>query len=117
MYTPNNQLFLYHVSSGTYVEHYILMNHNNLCLKDIPHNLYGYNPNGASCIMPEEGKVIWSHGIKRFYETLAYCQAYNLSEEDKFFFTMTYGDKLPHHTDNLHPLHNPILNMSVHKYL
>ena len=80
-------------------------------------NYLGYNNNGPSLITLNTGEVAWGKHEKEFFNTEQYCKAYNLSDEDTFFFKITYGDNLPHHTDNLHPLHNPILNMSIHTVL
>lgn len=94
------------------------MDQPNLILPQISGNMYGYNPNGVSAIMPNSVQQLhWAHGSEKFTITSDYCKAYNLSEEDTFFMTLTYGETLPHRLDQLNPIHNPILNMPIHATL
>lgn len=121
----STMLFLHHCPvNGEFHPHYIVMD-TIIPYFDVYANdhqdIVGYNNNGPSLIVFNEDDDIvdisWGKHDITFTKTSDYCKAYNLSDEDTFFFTMTYGEELPDLLEDLHPMHNPILNMSVHTVL
>lgn len=103
------ELHLYHkLECNRYFEHHLVSPNTSLPYD----NFVKHNPSGFCSHKISTGAVTWNLYNKRFSNTTEYCQIANLSEEDTFFFTLTYGDTLPNHINDVHPNHNPILTMT-----
>ena len=78
----------------------------------------GVYSRGYSCYFERTGRVFWGcDGDNVENSTMGFCQWHGLSDEDTFFFLMLYGDTLPEHRKDVHPLHDTILNMPRYRTL
>ena len=76
-------------------------------------NVLVHNPRGPATVRVDNKRLRWFINGEHIEgnSTEDYCNKANMSDEDKFFFMITYGDKLPSKLDDVHPDHNPLLTM------
>lgn len=67
-----------------------------------------HNPYGPAMIICENNEIRWYYLNGVITSTQEFCTAHQLSEEDTFFYTLTYGEYLPTKLKDLHPNHNPL---------
>ena len=92
-----------------YHEHYAVFIKSN-----VPHDKkIRHNPFGFAVCRPDANNIKWFCFDKQIFKTEDFCLMSNLSEEDTLFYHLTYGDDLPSNLENVHPNHNPLLNMDI----
>ena len=117
-----SHLYLYKVIShiyDRYSDHHIVLNDPDIIYAEQYKNDYeydlGHNKNGVSIIL--ESRVVWTANNKEVSTTKEFCHLHNMSGEDTLFYHLTYGDKLPSMLDEVHPDHNPLITLPLHRTL